>query len=145
MRMTVILDGVLLSDEQLQRLPVLSEMAGEIYESSIEKCVKVCVPYGMSGESIIEYASCKDPTDFALSPFGEKADITRRTLDWCGVEIHNVKTPREIRKQLELIQLENFTLATTVTNMIDAANRAQQLLLVQHHEMLQLFEQYDNE
>jgi len=99
-RVTVILDGVLLSDSQLLRLPVLATMASDVFGSS-QSTVNISVPFGMSGESVIEYASCEDACDFTLSRFPALAATTRLTLEWCGVDTAEMCTVAELRNRLK--------------------------------------------
>ena len=104
---TIILipDKIELTDDQFVRLPVLASMVSVIATDETDS-VNVTVPDSMSASDILEYSRYEDAaTDFALSGIPARAKIERLTLDWCGVDVSTLKTPRELREELQLEKL----------------------------------------
>ncbi len=117
-------DNIELTDDQFGRLPVLAAMVKDIVSEEqqahqMTATLSVTVPDDMSASDILEYSSYEDAAvDYALSGNLERDEITRRTLDWCGIDMSLLLTPRELRFQLqqekqnvERLKLELFKVA----------------------------------
>ena len=96
-------DDIVLSETHIGRLPVFTAMMLDI---ETREQINVLVSEDMSAPDILRYASCKEDIDYVLP--SSHTDVVRRTLDWCGVDIGDLRTPRELHEELrdKTVQLE---------------------------------------
>ena len=108
-------DDIVLSESQIRRLPVFASM---IQDLNTQEPINVLVSDDKSASDISRYASCKDNMDYVLPA---DADVARHTLDWCGVDVSDLRTPRELRAELhdKTVQLEQQKTALTDVAYLD--------------------------
>ena len=121
-------DDIVLTETHIGRLPVFAAMIQDIeswkdiQDLSIDthnEPINVLVSEDMSAPDIFKYASCKEDNDYVLP--GSHTDVARRTLDWCGVDVCDLRTPRELRAELQdkTAQLEQHKTALTDVAHLD--------------------------
>ena len=104
-------DDITLTKTQIDRLPVFASMIEDIQDLKMHnEPINVIVSEDMSAPDILKYASCKEDVDYVL-PTDPYACVARRTLDWCGVDVSDLMTPRELRMQLEQHKVALFEVA----------------------------------
>ena len=112
-------DDIVLTETQIDRLPVFAAMIQDMSIDTHNEPINVIVPDGMSAPDIFKYASCKEDNDYVLP--GSHTDVARRTLDWCGVDVGDLRTPRELHEELQdkTVQLEKQKTAMSDVAYLD--------------------------
>ena len=98
-------DNIKLTFDQFGRLPVLFAMVNDL-ATDTDATLTVIVPDNMSASDILEYSSYEDADEYALSGIPARAEVARRTLDWCGIDMGTLRTPKELREEIKLAKLE---------------------------------------
>jgi hypothetical protein len=89
----ITVNGVLLTAEEVRRLPVLEGMLQDMNEESV-----VLQAPGFSAAALKAFASC-DPEDYVLPPLPHDRDEAVRSLEWAGVDTAELRTARELRAE----------------------------------------------
>ena len=97
-----------LTDLQVSRLPELAKLRDMCMCSECSPCanIKWLLNAGMLGATVVEYASCSDPGDFALSCNPEVAAMQLYTLDFLGVDRDTLRTPAQLREEVQQLREE---------------------------------------